>query len=172
VQAAHDERAPSQARFASTATLYPWFPQADPAHKRAQTLQARLTRRKTVLLSAVLISWVVLLVNTVGSLVLWHLHPDVDASASLFTADCNTAGRLDSGIHLLINAFSSLLLGASNLSMQLLSAPTRREVDRAHRRKIWLDIGIPSLRNLRYIARRRQIAWAILAFASLPLPFL
>lgn len=53
--------------------------------------------------------------------------------------------------------------------MQCLSAPTRKEIDRAHARGVWLDIGIPSVRNLRYISKRRVLIWALLGLSSLPL---
>jgi hypothetical protein len=117
---------------------------------------------------ACLTAWVVLVANTTAAIYL----PLRYADARLFTGDCTTASRLDSGLHVAINFLSSLLLGASNLCMQLLSAPTRSEVDRAHHRRKWLDIGIPSLRNLRYIALERKICWGILAVGSLPLHFL
>ena len=71
-------------------------------------------------------------------------------------------------IHLGINIVSTLLLGASNYCAQLLVAPTRSEVDRAHEKKDWLDIGVPSFRNLwkRRIARKRKATWTLLMISS------
>jgi hypothetical protein len=63
-------------------------------------------------------------------------------------------------------------MGASNFSMQLLAAPTRGKVDKAHSRSVWLDIGVPSLRNITYISGRRRLVWWILGLSSLPLHFL
>ena len=54
-------------------------------------------------------------------------------------------------------------------TMQILSSPTRKEVDRAHSKKQWLDIGIPSTRNLRAISGKRILMWIALAFSSIPL---
>ena len=157
------------ARFASKELLCPWFPEADPSHKRAQTLGKRLSQRQAVLTTACCTAWLVLIVNLISTIYLPIRHPD----ARLFVGNCTTASRLDSGLHVLINLLSSLLLGASNLCMQLLSAPTRKEVDKAHQQKKWLEIGIPSmLQNFKYIATRRKLALIVLALASLPLHFL
>jgi hypothetical protein len=73
---------------------------------------------------------------------------------------------------LLINALSTILLSASNYTMQCLSAPTRSEVDDAHSTGKWLDIGVPSVRNLGRIARKRVILWWLLGASSLPLHLL
>lgn len=74
--------------------------------------------------------------------------------ATLYQGDCSKVHRVNTAIHLYINFSSTLLLAASNFSMQCLSAPTRRDIDRAHAKKIWLDIGIPSFRNIPYIKKK------------------
>jgi hypothetical protein len=90
----------------------------------------------------------------------------------IFSDDCHKVSKLNSWLHLLINLLSTILLSASNYCMQCLSAPTRSEVDLAHARGSWLDIGIPSTRNLRFISRKRAIVWALLGLSSLPLHLL
>lgn len=72
-------------------------------------------------------------------------------------------------LHIGINILSTIMLGASNYSMQCLSSPTRSEVDKAHANKTWLDIGIQSIRNLTKIRRMRMVLWLILAASSIPL---
>lgn len=89
--------------------------------------------------------------------------------ATLQKGDCNMTKRLDLWLHLGINLLCTLLLGASNYTMQCLSAPTRDEIDKAHQQRISLDIGVPSVRNLRRISRRRIILWWLLALSSIPL---
>ncbi|CAI6082892.1 unnamed protein product, partial [Clonostachys chloroleuca] len=74
--------------------------------------------------------------------------------------------------HILINIVSTLLLGASNYYMQTISAPMRQDVDNAHARGKWLDIGIPSVRNVLYIEKRRLVVWLCLGLSSLPLHFI
>jgi hypothetical protein len=73
----------------------------------------------------------------------------------LYQGDCEKVRRMNTGLHFLINLLSAVLLSSSNYCMQCLSAPTRSEVDRAHAQSVWLDIGIPSVRNLRHISWKR-----------------
>ena len=56
--------------------------------------------------------------------------------------------------------------------MQRLCAPTRQELDKAHRDHFWLDIGIVSVRNLAKISKRRLAIWLLLALSSVPLHLL
>lgn len=152
-------------RFASLDLISPFIPKADPEHPRAQKF---FSRRDVVLKSASITAIAVTLTNLIWTIVLsLNLR-----STEIFRGDCQEASRLNSSIHVLINLLSSLLLSASNLCMQLLAAPTRKEVDQAHQKFVWLDIGIPSLRNVRHIAKKRQAVWWILALSSLPLHFL
>jgi hypothetical protein len=74
-----------------------------------------------------------------------------------------------SAFHIVINVLSTLLLGASNYTMQVLSSPTRGEIDRAHSSNQWQDIGVLSLRNLGCIPRRRRFLCVILALSSIPI---
>ena len=56
--------------------------------------------------------------------------------------------------------------------MQCLSSPTRKEVDAVHIEGKWLDIGVPSLQNLRHISWKRIILWWFLAVSTIPLHLL
>ena len=82
---------------------------------------------------------------------------------------CKKTAHLSLWLHLIINLLSTLLLSASNYSMQCLASPTREEVDKAHLQNVWLDIGIPSIKNLNYIARPRIVLWWLLFFSGVPL---
>lgn len=92
--------------------------------------------------------------------------------ATIQKGSCSRTKSLDLWLHLVINVLGTLLLGASNYTMQCLSSPTREEVDKAHLRQIPLDIGVPSLANLRRISRTRLLLWWLLALSSLPLHFM
>ncbi|KIK55864.1 hypothetical protein GYMLUDRAFT_175006, partial [Collybiopsis luxurians FD-317 M1] len=94
------------------------------------------------------------------------------SSGSVFQGDCDTVGHVSIGIHLVINILSTLLLGASNYVMQSLCAPTRSEVDKAHARGSWLDIGVQSVRNLKYQSRSKRTLWLALFLSSIPLHLL
>ena len=99
-------------------------------------------------------------------------HDVQTISGTVYQGQCSTARQWNTGIHFMINALSTLLLGASNYCMQSLGSPSREDIDRAHSRKVWLDIGIPSIRNLRTLGRRQVILWSLLALTSLPIHLL
>lgn len=79
------------------------------------------------------------------------------------------AERATIGADLAINILSTLLLGASNHTAQLLTAPARKDLDLQHARGAWLDIGVSSVRNLRYLPRWRTVVWATLVLSTVPL---
>jgi hypothetical protein len=86
---------------------------------------------------------------------------------TLYAGSCSRARGISASLHLLINVLSTILLASSNYCMQCLSAPTRSEVDVAHSKKIWLDIGVPSTKNLLQIGRKRLVLWCLLGFSSI-----
>ena len=91
---------------------------------------------------------------------------------TLYDGSCKRTATLTFWAHLVVNVLSTLLLGASNYSMQCLSSPTRSEIDKAHRIGVWVDIGVPSVRNLRWLSTSRIIIWWLLAISSIPLHLL
>lgn len=95
-----------------------------------------------------------------------------DGISILYRGNCHKARSLITVLHLIINLLSTILLNASNYTMQCLNSPTREAVDRAHAEKIWLDIGNPSWRNRKFVPRLNKILWFTLAFSSIPLHFL
>jgi len=91
---------------------------------------------------------------------------------------CSETRKLNAGIHVLINTISTTLLAGSNYCMQCLSAPTRSQVDEAHKLRRWMDVGIHSVRNVlsptgnHRVSRRRVVLWLLLGLSSLPLHLL
>ncbi|KAI0188681.1 hypothetical protein EV127DRAFT_471171 [Xylaria flabelliformis] len=53
--------------------------------------------------------------------------------------------------------------------MQVLSAPSREEIDRAHAWLRSLEIGVPSVKNLWHMSWFKLISWFILFFSSVPI---
>ncbi|UPL01891.1 hypothetical protein LCI18_012825 [Fusarium solani-melongenae] len=90
----------------------------------------------------------------------------------LYTGSCKTAKQFSIWIHLAINILATLLLGAGNYTQQVLTGPTRPELDRAHARQTWLDVGVSSIRNLGKISFKRVAAWVVLTISSLPIHLL
>ncbi|KAJ4311882.1 hypothetical protein N0V94_007729 [Neodidymelliopsis sp. IMI 364377] len=112
----------------------------------------------------------VFLVNLIATI--WGSVTHKATEGVLSEGDCERIKTLNSGVHIVINVLSTILLSGSNYCMQCLSAPTRGEVDKAHAARKWLDIGVPSFRNLKHISRRRLILWLLLGSSSIPLHLL
>ncbi|CUS15055.1 unnamed protein product, partial [Tuber aestivum] len=91
---------------------------------------------------------------------------------TLYSGDCNRSRTIGLWLHLGINALSTLLLSGSNYTQQCLAAPTRSEIDAAHMRRRWMDIGVPSVRNLFRIKLERRLLWIAIGFTSIPLHLL
>lgn len=92
--------------------------------------------------------------------------------SNMIAGDEATISRWNTALHILINALSTILLAGSNYTMQVLNSPTRKDVDAAHARGQWLDVGILSPRNLRRLPRKRAVLWYTLALSSIPLHLL
>jgi hypothetical protein len=135
------------------------------------------TKRRTALLSGVSIVALTFLINA-SALIYMHTHrihevgTGTPLNPRLYLGDCAITSKYNTYLHVGINVLSTLLLASSNMFMQLLLAPTRAQVDKAHRRQRWLDIGVFNLNNLRVVSWRSRILWFILASSSLPLHLL
>ena len=93
----------------------------------------------------------------------------VNEVATVYEGPCSKTRSYLIWLHLAINVLSSLLLGASNYCMQILSSPTRKEIDAAHANRKWLSIGVPNLKNLLFIDRKKSSLWILLGLSSIPL---
>ena len=92
--------------------------------------------------------------------------------AELYEGDCSITSNWTTGMHLVINVLSSILLAASNYVMQCLSTPSRVDIDRAHSKGNWLDIGTMSVRNLWVTDVKSKVLWGLLCVSSLPIHML
>ncbi|KAL2812282.1 hypothetical protein BJX63DRAFT_432724 [Aspergillus granulosus] len=90
--------------------------------------------------------------------------------ASMYKGKCSTAKNWSTGMHLVINILSTLMLGASNYCMQCLASPSRAQVDEAHSKRIWVRIGVPNIWDLlsRQRGKRQLLGW-ILLITSAPI---
>jgi hypothetical protein len=86
--------------------------------------------------------------------------------STFMTGNCLTVSRWNSFWHAVLNLASMLFLGAGNYCMQVLVAPSRAEVDKAHREGRSMDIGIHSFGNILRIASKRRITWFVLGAVS------
>ena len=114
---------------------------------------------------------VVLFIN-VGLTIYAATNPEYkveDGVGTLYSGSCDKSKKIGLWLHLLINALSTLLLSGSNYTQQCLTAPTRSEIDAAHAKRRWMDIGVPSVRNLFRIKGERALLWIVIGLTSIPL---
>ena len=121
--------------------------------------------------------WVAVVIMTlfinIGLSVFIAFHRGFDKGiGTLVQGECSKITAYNIGVHLTINVLSTLLLSGSNYCMQCLSAPTRREINNAHKRGLALDIGISSSHNLNILNPWKYLMWILLAISSLPLHLL
>jgi len=114
---------------------------------------------------------VVMLIN-VGLTIYVTTNPEYKMErgiGTLYSGSCDKSNTIGQWLHLGINALSTLLLSGSNYTQQCLAAPTRSEIDAAHARRRWMDIGVPSVRNLFMIKGERTFLWIAIGITSIPL---
>lgn len=139
----------------------------------AASLSSRWRSWRVSVAGGALLSLTVLVLNC--SLLAWslnqpfHTRSDESGTATVFRGDCGRASEAFKWSHLAINAMSTLLLSASTVGVQCVSAPTRPEVDRAHAAGEWLHVGVVGYRNWGWISGWRRAAWVALMVSSLPL---
>ncbi len=75
--------------------------------------------------------------------------------ALLYSGSCATASGISWILHAVISVLALILIAGANYLFQVLSSPTRPELNVAHNKKEWMDIGIPSVRNFSHIANTR-----------------
>ncbi|KAI0861198.1 hypothetical protein F4860DRAFT_524624 [Xylaria cubensis] len=90
----------------------------------------------------------------------------------IFDGSCTTSSTLNLFLHFLINVVSTAVLSSSNFFMQILNAPSRQEINRAHSWLQSLDIGIPSIKNLRHLSKPKSASWLIFLITSVPIHLL
>lgn len=144
-----------------------WSPPSDfdVAGWRFGAVVAAVSTSVVFLINLIVVIWVGVQLSKVTSTV----HSMI---LTLRRGDCQDVERINVWVHFAINAVSALLLSASNYCMQCLSAPTRKEINKAHASGKWLDIGVPSIRNLKAIGKRKLFFWWCLGLSSIPLHLL
>ncbi|KAH0563315.1 hypothetical protein GP486_002121, partial [Trichoglossum hirsutum] len=163
---------PEESRFGpeeSTAQLLAYQPYETPTPHRETTSK----RERWKFHGYTGLAIFVLLVNTIFTLIASIKYGLDSGIGTFYSGSCQLSKSTGVWTHLLINILGTLLLAASGYSMQCLCSPTREDVDRAHTRGNWLDIGVPSFRNLRRLGGRgRWWLWWCLLLSSVPLHLL
>ncbi|KAJ5110832.1 hypothetical protein N7532_001367 [Penicillium argentinense] len=145
-----------------------YVPELDEASPRSKTRKNEASKRAKMVRNQLITAVAVCITNIVVLVCFSVLFPpDSLGVGTLRIGDCTDIRTIDSAAHVFLNILSSLFLGAGSYCMQILVAPSRREMDAAHARGVSLDIGVPSLRNLKYITRGRILQWLGLGTADL-----
>ena len=152
--------------YARKDVLRKYIPSTDPSDPSAQTLLTRMSKQKHMLRLQLGLSGLVVAVNTALVIGLWTAYPPVNGTGDLFTGDCTLVAFLNSGSHVLVNILSTGVLGAGNYCMQVLLAPSRADIDRAHAAGTSLAIGKQSIANARHVSPTRSGMWVALAIVS------
>ena len=122
--------------------------------------------------TSIILSVAILILNL--ALTIWsYADHSVDTGvATIYRGQCNKTKNVVTVLHLAICILSTLLLGASNYCIQILTAPTRHEIDATHTKHKSLSIGVTSFGNLFHIDRKRLLLCIFLAISSIPLHLL
>ncbi|KAK3378237.1 hypothetical protein B0H63DRAFT_241722 [Podospora didyma] len=171
----HEPREPDTSSFRPShfperRTFSWWLPQIldDEDSKR----RVWLSRRSRALVLQVTLIFTIFVTNLALTVFAVSRYDSRNGVGVIYEGDSGTVQRLDQWIHLLSNLLSTGMLSASNYYMQLQAAPTRKNLDEAHTRGKWLDIRVPSIKNLWYISNWRRSGWFLLAFSSVPIHLL
>lgn len=81
----------------------------------------------------------------------------------IYDGSCDVTGRWNTGLHILINVISTCTLATSNYC-----APARDEMNVAHAKRRWLDVGGSSFRTLFAIPYARLGLWIVLLLTATP----
>ncbi|TRX93347.1 hypothetical protein FHL15_005622 [Xylaria flabelliformis] len=111
---------------------------------------------------------IVLTVGLLVTLAVFSKLSDFGSSHVLFEGSCDSASSMSTGIQFAINVISTTILASSNFFMQVIVAPTRQDVDKAHGKRKSLEIGVLSLSNLSSIPGVKVALFLILGLSSIP----
>ena len=126
-------------------------------------------RSMTVTWFALLV--LILLIIVILIVVLFAKSAETEGAGHLYsiisTNNCKAVERQISFFHLGINILSTLVLAASGYFTQLLSSPTRVQLDRLHARGKWQHIGIKSIFNIP-ISTWQRVSFVLLTLTAIP----
>jgi hypothetical protein len=163
---------PESLRYATTALLSRYLPDADRDRKRLQPWYLRMGRSKSMLAMQMLLAVFTCACNIAFLIWAYGVDEPLNGVGTLFEGSCDAAGAMNTGAHVVLNVFSSLFLGAGNYCMQVLVAPSKSQVTKADGlggRSY--DIGVHSLHNLMQIRLSKKLLWFGMCLCSTLLHF-
>ncbi|KAK3377537.1 hypothetical protein B0H63DRAFT_399057 [Podospora didyma] len=86
-----------------------------------------------------------------------------------FQGDCALSRKRNFAVHFILNCLSTGIIASSNFFMQVLNSPSRIEADKAHERKEYVEIGVPSIRNAWHVSPLKTALWTGFCLSSVPI---
>ncbi|KAH9906855.1 hypothetical protein F4778DRAFT_601302 [Xylariomycetidae sp. FL2044] len=109
----------------------------------------------------------ILVVSIICLIIVATKTESLSGDLAVYTGACAGAESLNIGLHVVVNVLAVVLLAGANYVFQVYSSPTRRELTAAHGKHRWLDLGIPSLRNLAHISVFRRTVCALILLTAI-----
>uniref|UniRef100_L2GAD5 DUF6536 domain-containing protein n=1 Tax=Colletotrichum fructicola (strain Nara gc5) TaxID=1213859 RepID=L2GAD5_COLFN len=114
----------------------------------------------------IVIGFIILIVAIVCLVLALVVVGMVRGESRVYEGSCSKADEIKIGLSVAINVIVIILLATANYFFQVLSSPTRTEVEMAHEEHRWLHIGVPSFRNLRFISKPRVVMAVIIMMTA------
>ncbi len=127
-------------------------------------------RGGAVNIASLLIIGTILLVLLVVSIA--RPGSSLSRSTVLYHMNRTRIENLNLAFHVIITLISTGIFASSNFFMQIITAPSRQDINRAHSQIQHLDIGVPSIHNLKVVSPGKQAAWLALLLSSIPIHLL
>jgi len=95
-------------------------------------------------------------------------RPGVAAQGILMEGSCANVKKSNIVLLIPINIVATLIISCSNYVMQCMSAPSRRDLDRAHNLGYHVHVGVSPARNNFHNGTIRQLSWWLIGATSIP----
>ena len=94
------------------------------------------------------------------------LHKPVSDIGTIYAGSCDRDKSLSNYLLIPLNVIGTISVGTSNYKMQILNAPNRKEVDKAHAEGHHLNIGISSPSNMKRLGDSKRYLYYALALST------
>lgn len=138
-----------------------------PSGEKAST---RFTGWRGGVLACVLLVAFCVLIEITLLVVAVKLNNAQNGFGTMYHGSCARVKNLSTYLLIPLNALGTITLSSSNYVMQILNAPDRQEIEKAHQSVSFLNIGISSPSNLRHVSRLKRTLYCLLALSTVPHP--
>jgi hypothetical protein len=137
-----------------------------PSAKKAST---RFTGWRGGVLACVLLVACCVLIEIALLVVAVKLNSPQNGLGTMYHGSCARVENLSNYLLIPLNALGTITLSSSNYVMQILNAPDRQEIEKAHQSACFLNVGISSPSNLGHISRLKRTLYGLLALSTVPI---